>query len=377
VVTEAEAEQVLRSELRARSNPDPLPEQVLVDSLTLGHRALRRRREGLVGAVAALALVAGLAAATVRGESDTPEPAPSPPTVTPSPTASEAPATVRAGTWANALPLGAPPDVPYLAGTDVILPDGTRVETGGTGAGVIGLTVPGLVLLVESETEHPFSFTSRYAVVTYASEVRDLPASTLTQDSAQEALVSPDGRYFTNGGGILDMTDLSVVGDVPDAATIMLAWTPAGILYGDYGKPGATYHLLRDDGSIVDLDRDPGSYPNGTDVGYHGCRVVRLSAAGVTPMSDCISGLRSVSPSGRWALTDDLRLVDVGTGESRYLAGAPVDPEPYAYDKVWWDGDDSLLVPVFAQLVRCDTATLTCERATAGDELQDGRFALP
>ena len=128
----------------------------------------------------------------------------------------------------------------------------------------------------------------------------------------------------------------------------------------------------------MELAEDPGLYMNGTDVGIQLCRVVRLEADGTTtPLSDCIDGLRAVSPSGQWALTDDLRLVDVATGEQRYLAEVPVSPTPYGFDKVHWDGEDSLLFPVGALLVRCSTSTATCERATRSEQLPRGSVSLP
>ena len=374
MATETELERRLHDELHARSGADPLPERVLTDSLALGHRALRRRRRGaLLAAAASLVVVSGLVALGAQGQGDPPRPAPAPPTATPTPGPDE-PDTVAPVAWANGLPLGAPPEVPYLAGTTVVLPDGTRVETGGSGAGVIGLTVAGLVLLVETETEHPYSFSSRYALVTDSGEVRDLPVSTLTADGAQEAVVSPDGELFTSGGEILDMRDLAVVGEVPEAADILISWTPAGIVYG----VGERSYVWSEGHEPQGLAQLPGTFANGTDVGLKGCHVVRLSTEGTTAtLSECIDGLRAVSPSGRWALTDDLRLVDVATGASRYLAGSAVHPIPYAFDKVRWDGDQSLMFPVGALLVRCDTSTVTCERATDEHELQDGRLALP
>ncbi len=373
---ETDLERQLRKAFHGHGTTDGLPDRVLVDSLAAGRSSLRgHRRRAMAGSAAALAVVAGLAVAVVQRDDGVPQPAVPSPSPTPPPSAGP---TIAPGAWANGLPLGDPPSVPYVAGTDVIEPDGARVDTGGTGLGIIGLSEAGLVLLLEKETEHPFSFTSTYVVVTPAGEVRELPAATVTRDAAREALVSPSGAAFTNGGDILDVRDFVVIGHIPEAASIMLAWTPTGIIYSaDHSKSAVSYHVLRNQGAVVDLDGDPGIYPNGTDVGYRGCRVVRLSADGVTPISDCIDGLRSVSPSGRWALTADLRLVDVTTGESRYLAGGPVHPEPYSYDKAWWDGDDSVLIPVFAHLVRCDTATGACERATEGDELRAGRFALP
>jgi hypothetical protein len=370
MVTDADVETRLRSALHAHAPVDGLPEQVLGDSLAAGRTSLRvRRRRALGGSVAALAVVAGLAAAVVQRDDTVPQPAVPSPSPTPSPTPSEETETIATGAWVGGLPVGDPPEVPYLAGTTVVLPDGSRVQTGGNaGAGVIGLTVAGLVLLVESETEQPYSFSSRYVLVTNAGRLRELPFSTLTADGAQEALISPDGTQFTSGGDIVDIRDLSVVGRVPDEADILDWWTPTGIIYG----AGRYTYLWPVGGEPRRLPDFPGQFPNGTDIGLDGCEVVRLDATGATtPISQCLvdgqrrsSFLRSVSPSGRWALSRDLGLVDTVTGETRYLAGAPVDPSPYAFDKVWWDGDSHLLLPIFGRLVRCDTATASCELAT-------------
>ena len=128
----------------------------------------------------------------------------------------------------------------------MVLPDSHRVDLGGaeppaqvTGAGIIGLSVAGLVLLVEDEVAQPYSFSSRYVLVSEDGEQRDLPVSAL---GAQEAVVSPDGRYFTGGGDIIDLSDLSVSGRVPERATILYSWTAHGILYsaGDYGGGAST-----------------------------------------------------------------------------------------------------------------------------------------
>jgi hypothetical protein len=373
MATDSDVARVLRDELHAHATTDALPERVLTDSLTLGrHSVRRRRRRVLAGSVAALAVAVVTAGVAVRDGSGAPEPAPSPPTTTPSPHPS---GTVPSGAWAGSLPRGEAPEVPYLAGTTVVLPDGTRVDTRGSGAGVVGLTVAGLVVLVGTETPEGYPFSSHYALVTAAGELRELPVSTLTADGALEAVVSPDGRYFTAGHDVLDMEDLSSVGRVPEEAEYLLSWTPAGILYAVHD---GRYFLWSQESGSRPLEAYPGRFANGTDIGLKHCSVVRLTSAGTTtPLSSCIEGVRSVSPAGGWALTRDLRLVEVATGRSRFLAQVPVDPRPSAYDTVWWDGETSLLFPVGVHLVRCDTATATCERATDGTELRDGVLALP
>jgi hypothetical protein len=382
MTVDTELEQRLRSALHEHAELEALPDRVLLAGLAGGRSSLRRRRRrGLAGVAASLLVVSGLALVAAQREDGAPQPTVPSPSPTPSPT--PAPETVAPVAWAAGLPFGAPPDVPYLAGTTVVLPNGRRVALGAeppaqvTGAGIIGLSVAGLVLLVEHEVAQPYSFSSRYVLVGDDGEQRDLPVSTL---GAQEAVVSPDGGYFTGGGDIIDLANLSVAGHVPERATILFSWTTHGILYsaGDYGASGTRYHLLPDGDEPRELADDPGLYVNGTDVGIQRCRVVRLLADGTTtPLSGCIDGLRSVSPSGQWALTDDLRLVDVATGEQSYLAGTPVSPTPYGFDKVHWDGEDSLLFPVGSLLVRCTTSTATCERATRSEQLPQGSVSLP
>ena len=277
MATDTDVERVLRDELHAGAVSERLPERVLTDSLALGRRAVRRRRrQAVTGTAAGLALVVGLVAATARDGGSGPEPAPAITTPTTTPTE---PATVAPGAWANSLPLGAPPEVPYLAGTAVIQPDGTRVETGGTGVGVIGLSVAGLVLLVEDEVDEqgqPYSWSSRYVLVTNDGELRDLPVSTLVADGAQEAVVSPDGTRFTGGAEVLDVRDLSVVGQVPEAADILIAWTSSGILYG----AGRRSYFWSPGGQPREVTAYPGVFPNGTNVGIDGCLVVLLSSWG-------------------------------------------------------------------------------------------------
>jgi hypothetical protein len=132
---------------------------------------------------------------------------------------------------------------------------------------------------------------------------------------------------------------------------------------------GGSIFLWSEDGGARPLDGYPGTFESGSDVGTSQCHVVRLTESGeVSPVSDvCVHGLWSVSRSGRWALTEDLHLVDVRTGASRNLSVRPVS-NLYTHRKVWWDGDDSLLIPAGDWLVRCSTADATCERVTGPEK---------
>jgi hypothetical protein len=190
--------------------------------------------------------------------------------------------------------------------------------------------------------------------------------STDAADGAKEAVVSPDGTSFTGGGAILDMRDLSVAGRVPGEAEILVAWTPVGIVY--YAEDGH-YRLWREGEDRITLGSDPGVFDTGSDLAVDQCgTITRLGADGtLTRVSPhCVLGSWSMSPSGRWVVTPALTLVDVATGQTRDLADREVSPA-HRYQRVWWNGDDSVLFREGDWLVRCDLTTFSCERA-AGPE---------
>src|SRR3954447_7303052 len=138
VASDTDLEERLRGALLDHSYGDGLPDHVLVDALALGRTSVRRRRRlAAAGAVASLALVGGIALAV--GNHDGSEPQPAPPA--PSPSTDEAPDTTTLGLWAASLPKGAPAEAPYLAGTSVVEPDGTRVQLDGTSVDAVGQTV--------------------------------------------------------------------------------------------------------------------------------------------------------------------------------------------------------------------------------------------
>jgi hypothetical protein len=364
VASDIDLEERLRGALLDHADADGLPEHVLVGSLVQGRSSLRRRRRlTAAGAVASLALVGGLAVAVGAHDGSQPQPAPAPPKPSPSP--SEGPDTTTLGNWAASLPHGAPAEVPYLAGTTVVEPGGSRIDVQGTEASVVGQTVAGLVLLVGTETQQPYSFTSRYVLVRPDGEVADLPVPTLVAEGAQEAVVSPDGTEFTGGGDILDMYDLSVVGRVPDEADILIAWTPVGIVY--YADDH--YKLWREGEAPIALGSNPGVFATGSEVAIDQCgTIARLKADGtLTRISPhCVLGAWSVSPSGRWAVTAALQLVSVSSGHTRDLSDRPLLTTERA-SRLWWNGDRSVLIPAGDFLVRCHRATATCEQV-AGPE---------
>jgi hypothetical protein len=357
VATDADVERRVRGALLDHAHPGGLPDRLLVESLEVGRASVRRRRRQAAAiAAATLAVVLALTVAVVQQDDTGPRPAPAPP----APSTSAEP-TTTAGIWAPSLPRGAPAEVPYLVGTTVVQPDGSRVVVPGTEASFVGLSVAGAVLLVGTEVQDPYAFSTRYVLVGPTGDVQDLPISTLVADGAQGAVVSPDGRELTGGGAILDLTDLSVVGEVPEEADLLVAWTPVGIVYAVHG---GQYFLWPVDGTPIPLAADPGVFADGSDIAMDSCSsLVRLAADGTTsPVSPhCPGRLWAVSPSGRWAITPDLELVDVSSGEARRLADRSIVPV-HRYDRVWWNGDDSVLFPAGDWLVRCDIEAVACEQ---------------
>jgi hypothetical protein len=357
-MVDADLERRVRGALLDHAQPGGLPDHLLLESLALGRAAVRRhRRQAAAGTAATLAVLAALTVVAARQDGTGPGPAPAPP----APTASAAPQTTTASVWAPSLPRGGPAEVPYLVGTTVVQPDGSRVEVPGTDASFVGLSVAGAVLLVGTEVQQPYSYSTRYVLVRPSGEVRDLPVSTLVGDGAQGAVVSPDGREFTGGGAILDLTDFSVIGAVPEEADLLVAWTPVGIVYF---VQGGQYYLWPGAGTPIALTGDPGVFAQGSDVAMDSCsNLVRLAADGTTsPVSPhCLGRLWAVSPSGRWAITPALELLDVSTGEVRPLADRSIVPV-HRYDRVWWNGDDTVLFPAGDWLVRCDIGTAACEQ---------------
>lgn len=199
--------------------------------------------------------------------------------------------------------------------------------------------------------------------------VTRLASGTIGGARVQEAVVSPDGRRFSDGR-ILDLATGEVTGTLPDEADILLAWTPAGIVYG----AGDAAFLWSPDGSApVELAQWPASYASGTDIGLgrrNGCPVVvQLTPEGTEPVISrhCGVAAMALSPAGTWLLTDELVAIDTATGEAHPLVDGSVSGLGQAWDAHWLAEDEVLLsVPTAtsAVLVRCRLNTGTCERAT-------------
>jgi hypothetical protein len=282
---------------------------------------------------------------------------------------------------------GPEPEVAFLAGTKLTLANGRSVDLRAiawprglqtTDAGLVGQTVAGLVVLVEGSNDRGHPFDSRYVLVEDDGDIVDMPVSTRTAGAAQGALVSPDGRHFTNGGPVIDKATGAIVAEMPEPAAYLHAWTPMGIIYSpEHGSARENPYFLWAIGSEpIRLERDPGRYGNGTDIGARGrgdgcSEIVRISATGATEpqTTACLPSMLSVSPHGTYGITTDLQVVDTTTGTTHAIAEEALREIP-RYTPTYWESEDSVLIPVPSTrtdtelLVRCNMRTITCERAT-------------
>lgn len=288
--------------------------------------------------------------------------------------------------WAAGLPRGAAPEVAYLAGTTVHLPRGAVTELDVADAAIVGQTVAGLIVFVEENDPKGVLAGTRFVLVQDDGTSADMQTSTSVEGAAYEALVSPDGRYFTNGDQVIDKSTGASVGEMPEAVEVLVSWTSEGIIYSARGQE---YFLWRPGESPIALERFPGVFEVGTDVGLrggqNGClEVVRIRATGgVTALgAGCVPNLLSVSPDGTTGVTTDLRVVDVATGETSPLSETPLESLP-RYSEIHWLSDNDFLLSVPAgsgssRLVRCRSEELRCESATDVLDVGDnGSVSLP
>ena len=274
--------------------------------------------------------------------------------------------------WAAALPRGASPGVAYLAGTTVHLPGGAVTELDVADAAIIGQTVAGLIVFVEENDAQGVLASTRFVLVQDDGTTADMRTSTAVEGAAYEALISPDGRYFTNGDQVIDKSSGAPVGEMPEAAEVLLSWTSKGIIYSARGQED--YYLWRPGDEPIALDGFPGFFDVGTDIGVRRsgkcAEAVRIASTGeITPVgAGCVPGLFSVSPDGTTGITTDLRVVDLATAETAPLSDAPLESGSQFAEVRWVDNDKVILsVPAgdaSSRLVRCLTAELRCESVT-------------
>lgn len=312
--------------------------------------------------------------------------------------------------WAASLPEGSAPALPYFA-------------DGSLWSGEQRTTLPSTV----DRTVGPWAVSTGWIVMTGERE-RDLAWALLSPDGTLRSLpattyedglglarveVSADGRQVALGQHVVDVETMEVmrVPHAPENASRdgfmtdvrAVGFTEQGLVYeaAPYRDGLGTTWLLADDGETTRIDP-----PRGTHIrdGSPGDIAVRfdynadesdtcitsyrlVAAAWSEEGSGCMGrGLgeaHSISPDGRWLLTDDpSRVWDLPTGEFVDV-DVPGDVVEAGGEGLVagarWESDDTFLVPVSdrsvregsttvdfdqqVQVVRCTVSTGSCERA--------------
>ena len=319
--------------------------------------------------------------------------------------------------WARGLPAGHAPRLPFY--------DGAALRDGD-----VEVTVPDAVdqgqppLRVEGgwvvRRRAPLGVVAP-AVLSPGGALRALPVHHDSGGGGSSlVVVSRDGRQVAYGASVVDVAtgeatalphDPVVEEPANDgyAVGIRLAgWAEDGLVYdGAPTREGlGTQWLLRPDGSTVRLSgpewegvprSEVGAaaghavlhdYSDArTCTGAYAVRAQRWEATGTGCMGRYLEEALSVSPGGRWLLTDDLPEVwDLARGRWVRLdapEAAFSDPGHAWLGAVGWESDDVFLAPVpdrvlplamggepveqAVQVVRCDVSAGSCERA--GEEL--------
>lgn len=322
-------EEWLRRGLHDGESDLPPRPDLAVSTTEVGRRTVRRRRGYAAAGVATvvIAVVAAWASVAVAPrvvEETLPGPAPATPQ-----------GSVAPGEWVRSLPRGAAPRRTYLVGTVLHRPDGDVRLDGYDDAGMVGDTVAGTVVLGEKVDRGPVALASEYLLVAWSGEITVIADGTFT--GAQEAVVSPDGRYFAHDRVVVDMSDLSVVEQIPVEAEVLIDWTGAGIRFWAGSRqmlwqPGTTPRRAE--------ERDPSEFTR--------------------------------SPDGTRTITRRLQLRPPGV----WLAGGPLSqPAPVGAHATTWEDDRNVLLTVASYVVRCDVQTGDCERATGLLPLAGNEFA--
>lgn len=314
--------------------------------------------------------------------------------------------------WAGSLPQGDDPALPYFAddalwsgGAGLALPASVNVSVG-------PWAVDGGWIVMTGKNERELA----WAMLTPDGGLRDLPAETYSDGLGMARFdVSPDGRQAVTGQWLVDVASMTATRlphapPTPDADGYLIevrpaAFTDQGLVYE--AAPfvegiGVTY-LLRPDGSTVAVDLPPSTHiPDGspgdiavaydyasdnsdTCVTSHRLRDAQWSEDGTGCMGKSLGEGESISPDGRWLITDDLpRVWDLEAGEFATI-DLPRDVVTSRGDDLVsglvWESDDSFLLPVAdrtldytagradfdqsVRVVRCRMSTGACELAVS------------
>lgn len=270
--------------------------------------------------------------------------------------------------------------------------------------------VSGGWIVAVGESEHDRA----WAVLSPDGSLRNLPPETYERGLGMARFeVSPDGRQAATEGWLVDVVAMTAT-ELPHAPATQddgdyvnairpKSFTEQGLVYeaGPYTAGVATTYLLRPDGSTVraDLpddthipDASPGDIAvdfdyaaDNSDTCVTSHRLVdgQWIEDGTGCMGKSLGEAHSISPDGRWLITDDLpRVWDLQAGRF-----AMIDIPREVVTKrglglvggIVWETDDSFLLPVadrigaeggttwdfdqFVQVVRCTMSTGACERA--------------
>jgi len=362
----------IRSSLAAAADPIRADADLIVRVIEESRWARRQRRRTwwLTACAASLTALVGAGLVVLDGSDDDSLPEPDPPQLI----------EVDPVRWARQLPQGAPIRLPYAVAGDVHLP-GRRTNLPGEVREVIGKTSAGWLVAVDGSTppdKGGLPAMTLYGLVTAAGTIEFLPRDPYNGSPGVQAL-SPDGELLAMGGVLVDVATRRVVGRTPESAFMASVWTPVGLIYlnrldgsswlwqpGSPPVPVAAYNVW-DTATTV---------PVVLTVSRNGCTsVAHLRADGgiVTADGGCLTGASTpiwLSPSGAYAVTADLGVLDVSDGivtpfelPSSGIAG----PE-----QLGWEDDDHFVLPVESRdsrsrdrvvFVRCSVASHSCERA--------------
>jgi RNA polymerase sigma factor (sigma-70 family) len=366
------SEEQLRASMEAAADPvhaDPeLVGRVIEQSRSA--RQQRRRSWWLSGCAAALTALVGASLIFLDGSEDSP-PEPDLPRLI----------EVDPIMWARQLPRGPPIRLPYVVDGGLHVPGKGTLLPGEAGA-VIGKTSAGWLVAVERFTEPRkggLPDVTLYGILTAEGRFEPLPRDPYHGSPGVQAL-SPDGELFAMGGALIDVAQREVVGRTPEDALIASQWTAIGLLYRR-GLDASSW-LWRPGNRPIRLPaivwEIAATAPVGLTSSRDGCtNVVHLAADGGVDATyeGCAAGASppvSLSPSGAYALTADLDVLDVDEGTVTPFelpSSGIVEP-----DQLGWEDNDHFVLPVESRetmtrdrvvFVRCSTATNECERAGA------------
>ncbi|MFT4288702.1 hypothetical protein [Nocardioides sp.] len=273
--------------------------------------------------------------------------------------------------WASRLPAGPPPEIPFLVGTSLHLPDGSALDLDLDQAGLVGTVTGGTLILAQTSSD---PLRTEYQIISPDGQARTLPAES-SDHYVQEALVSPDGTLFADGPDVIDLATGQVIASLPADANILIHWTSVGIVYGT-DQRAALWNPLT--GAATDLGPYPGKFGLGSDSFVRwrkGCSIVStVTADGLSEKGRlCGTRLLTASNDGNTWVSQQMDVLDTqGTQhETRgTLSGFPPDAKIHPIEETDWVSPEEFLMSMSNQngtqsvVIRCNVDTLTCTRAT-------------